>query len=352
MRLSPFRARVARLALVAGLGLALIGGAHPAGATPWFGVRLQTVPADVREKLGLPTQGGVLVDQVLEGSPAERANLRAGDVVLRVNGRAVASPQELLDAIRTLHEGAEVPVELVRQREQLELLVQVGKRPEGGPLAQQPQANFRARPGDDGRPWVFWDFQNLNGTTSRYVGALDAIPDAELRELLDILGSGGAIGRWERAVLISLVSARVRLGVHTSAISGGLAAAMGTPELRGALVTEVLPGTTAKAVGLRSGDVIVAVNGRAIDGSSALDAHLNALDDHASLSVWHSGRRREYSVALVPRPLGGPDVWSGARADAPSWVEKSTISLEEATDPGWQRRLQHLLFDRHDLANR
>ncbi len=56
---------------------------------PWFGARLQTVTRDLADAMGLERPGGVVVNEVLPGSPAERAGIRSGDVLLTLGGRDI-----------------------------------------------------------------------------------------------------------------------------------------------------------------------------------------------------------------------------------------------------------------------
>ncbi|MEM7443156.1 MAG: Do family serine endopeptidase [Pseudomonadota bacterium] len=65
-------------------------------ARPWLGAQGQTVDADMAERLGLPRPAGILITGVSMESPAYRAGVRNGDVILSVNGRTV----ENVDALR------------------------------------------------------------------------------------------------------------------------------------------------------------------------------------------------------------------------------------------------------------
>ena len=72
------------------------------GQRPGIGLALAPLTPDVRQQLDLPEGAhGAVVSQVRPGSPAEQAGLQAGDVVLGVGQKSVASPREAVDAIRT-----------------------------------------------------------------------------------------------------------------------------------------------------------------------------------------------------------------------------------------------------------
>jgi Do/DeqQ family serine protease len=56
---------------------------------PWLGAKLQAVTADIADSMGLKRPAGALVASVLSGSPADRAGLKAGDVIVSVDGQSV-----------------------------------------------------------------------------------------------------------------------------------------------------------------------------------------------------------------------------------------------------------------------
>jgi S1-C subfamily serine protease len=75
---------------------------------------MYTVTPDIAHSLGLPNAVGALVSQVVEGSPAERAGIRTGDVITAVNGQPVKSNSELRNTIGLLRVGDKVDIGLVR----------------------------------------------------------------------------------------------------------------------------------------------------------------------------------------------------------------------------------------------
>jgi serine protease Do/serine protease DegQ len=79
-----------------------------------LGVSMYTVTPDIAHSLGLASAVGALVSQVVEGSPADKAGLRVGDVITSVNGQAVKSNSELRNAIGLLRVGDSMDIGLVR----------------------------------------------------------------------------------------------------------------------------------------------------------------------------------------------------------------------------------------------
>src|SRR6201988_483116 len=79
-----------------------------------LGVSMYTVPPDIAHSLGLANAVGALVSQVVEGSPADKAGIRTGDVITSVNGQQVKSNSELRNAIGLLRVGDRMDIGLVR----------------------------------------------------------------------------------------------------------------------------------------------------------------------------------------------------------------------------------------------
>ncbi len=88
------------------------------------GIVAQEMTPQLTEYFG--AKEGVLVSSVTEDSPAARAGLRAGDVVTAVGGVAVKTVSDLARAIRSVPEGQEVEISLVRNRQPLALKVKPG----------------------------------------------------------------------------------------------------------------------------------------------------------------------------------------------------------------------------------
>jgi serine protease DegQ len=95
----------------------------------WVGVELQEITADLADSFKLSTTAGVLVAGVQRGSPADRAGIKPGDIVLTVDGKQVRDPDSMRTLIVTLAPGKQITLKLKRGQNELELPVQVGKRP-------------------------------------------------------------------------------------------------------------------------------------------------------------------------------------------------------------------------------
>ena len=91
--------------------------------TPRLGVSVLPMTDDLRDYFGVEHGKGVLVSAVSKGSAAERAGLRAGDVILTVDGQPVARAGEITRALRSTESDAPrtVQLEVVRERGRLTL---------------------------------------------------------------------------------------------------------------------------------------------------------------------------------------------------------------------------------------
>jgi serine protease Do len=101
----------------------------------WLGVTIQDVDQDTAQALGLAEPKGALVASVKEGDPADKAGIRAGDVILEVNGQAIESARDLTRIIGQMAPEEKARIVLWREGEKKEVTVEVGRRDKQ--LAQQ-----------------------------------------------------------------------------------------------------------------------------------------------------------------------------------------------------------------------
>ncbi len=96
---------------------------------PWLGVSAQPVTQALARSLGLDRPRGVLVDDVWQGGPAQRAGVQRGDVILSVNGAEVFDDQALRYQAATQRPGAQIPLRIVRGTSQQTLTARVDAPP-------------------------------------------------------------------------------------------------------------------------------------------------------------------------------------------------------------------------------
>lgn len=103
----------------------------------YLGVQMATLTPDVKQEINgnsnigfkVNEDKGVLVIKVVSGSPAERAGIRAGDVVQRVNGQEVTTADQLQNIVEASQVGNTLQVELKRNNQSQTIAVQAGTYP-------------------------------------------------------------------------------------------------------------------------------------------------------------------------------------------------------------------------------
>ena len=110
----------------------------------WLGVHMSDVNERQAKRLGLPAVRGVMLDSVFVGSPADRAGMKQGDVVVRFNNQEVTNGNQFSVLVSTVRQGVSIPVEVVRGGEHINLTTTVGERDSG--LAQSAEGSGRSHP--------------------------------------------------------------------------------------------------------------------------------------------------------------------------------------------------------------
>lgn len=95
----------------------------------FLGVAPRTVTPQIAQQLGVSVEQGVAVLAVEEGSPAEEAGIRTGDIMVALDGEPLASSEQLLARLRGFNPGETVTAELMREGETAEVEITLGERP-------------------------------------------------------------------------------------------------------------------------------------------------------------------------------------------------------------------------------
>jgi len=190
----------------------------------WLGVYVQDLDEELAGSFGWDGTHGVLVAQVVPDSPAARAGLREGDIVVTVDGKAIASSNALVATVASYARGTQVRLEVFRDGRVRSVPVTIG------------------RPGDEA------------GRTARRV-----------------------------------------LGMDVRSVTPSLARQHDLSVTEGAFVTEVEPGGLADRLGIRPGDVVLAVGDRRVDGADGFHEAVAAEDLERGIRLLvESGRARRY----------------------------------------------------------
>ena len=102
----------------------------------WLGVQIQEVTPDIAKSLGLPKQEGALVADITPGSPAAKAGLKQGDVILAFNGHEVAKVRDLPIVVAQTPVGEKAKVDVFRAGQEEHVDIAIGQMPENPQVAQ------------------------------------------------------------------------------------------------------------------------------------------------------------------------------------------------------------------------
>ncbi|MEI6861339.1 MAG: DegQ family serine endoprotease [Verrucomicrobiota bacterium] len=204
----------------------------------YIGASLQDVTPALAEGFKLKGHDGALVAEVMSGSPAERAGLKGGDVIVRLNGKTVTDSRHLKLAVASLTPASTATVEVVRDGDTKKLDLKVGDRP-----GDQELARTGSRAGGE-------------GSAAKDEGTLNGVGVADL-------------------------DARARRQFNVPAA------------VRGAVVTQVEPNSAAAAVGVQPGDVIQEINRKAVTGADDAIKLTEKTDSKKTLlRVWNQSGTR------------------------------------------------------------
>jgi serine protease DegQ len=105
----------------------------------WIGVEVQDLSPELAESFKLNAAEGALIAGVLRGGPADRAGIKAGDILVAVEGRPVGDSSDMLNLVAALQPGKLATLRLLRAGKPVESKVTVGKRPRPARGARQPE---------------------------------------------------------------------------------------------------------------------------------------------------------------------------------------------------------------------
>lgn len=263
---------------------------RPVPRAGYLGVVLEDVSAEDVERLDLPGERGARIREVVDGSPAEEAGLRAGDVILSWRGESVFSAAELERLVRETPPGRQVRVELVRDGNRTRLTVETGEheaeigRFVPGRMSPEMRAEIRERM-RDARGQLEGLGARMEGLDVRLERAFEQMPDSIPMVL-------------ERLPLDPRGPERARLGVRLQPLTPGLAEYFGLGDRSGALVAEVRDGSPADRAGLRAGDVLLSVAGEEVRRPRDAARAVRDAPGEVPVRVLRRGEERSFTVRL------------------------------------------------------
>ena len=264
--------------------------APPAGGMGFFfegnflGVRTEEVTRENASRYGVTGEPrGVGVREVVKDSPAEKASLREGDVILRFDGEQVTSVRKLTRLIEESAPSHSARLTVLRGGSEQQLSATLARREpfvrtEVGPLTVEP-FEWHSEPVERAQEWEH--------------------RGEELRRRLDGLGR-------EFPGVFALGSSR-RIGVSTSPLGKQLADYFGVAH--GVLVSSVESGSPAEKAGLKAGDVVTEADGKKVEDVDDLVRALGAKEEgDVTLTVVRDRNRRTVRVTPERRQGPGPGI--------------------------------------------
>ena len=154
----------------------------------WLGVQIQPVTKDIAESLGFEGTTGALVSSPADDSPAQKAGIKAGDVITAVDGTSVKDPRQLARIISHYSPDTDVKVSVWRDGKSQELTVKLGSL---GDMSASPAATARAedklgltlRAAPDGAGVEVVEVQPGSGPDTKGVQAGDVIASVNGEEV-------------------------------------------------------------------------------------------------------------------------------------------------------------------------
>jgi serine protease Do len=108
----------------------------------WLGVGIQDLTPELAEYYGIKDENGVLVAQVFEGDPADKAGIKANDIIIAVDDKPVKTSRELTATIANIPVGKKTPITILRDGKEKTVKVKIAKRDDSERLARRvPEKN-------------------------------------------------------------------------------------------------------------------------------------------------------------------------------------------------------------------
>ena len=223
----------------------------------WLGVRIQPVTDDVADSLGLTSAKGALVAGVIKGGPVDDGSIKAGDVILKFDGKPVNEMRDLPRVVAESPVGKEVDVVVLRDGKEQTVKVKLGR------LEDSDQAASNDADSDNKGGVINPDPDENQDMDEPNDQQTQPMPDGK--------------GKTDQATPDAANPKNV-LGLSLSELSAETRKTFGIAEsVDGVLVAEVAPGSLAAEKGLKPGDVIVEVAQEFMRSPEAVAAKVQSL---------------------------------------------------------------------------
>ncbi|WP_035257416.1 Do family serine endopeptidase [Desulfatirhabdium butyrativorans] len=200
-----------------------------------------------------------------------------------------------------------------------------------GPYDNFLQTDASINPGNSGGPLIDMNGQVIGINTAIIAsgqGIGFAIPINLAKGVIEQLKTKGSVTRgW--------------LGVVIQDLTDDMAEYAGSPDKKGAMVMEVMPGQPADAAGMQPKDIIVEVNGKPVANSHDLTTLVAGLSvgEKAKITVLRNGKKQNLTIEVAKRPDDTKQLASGEGGSAPSAADELGIRVTNLT-PELAKRLK------------
>jgi serine protease DegQ len=96
----------------------------------WIGVGVQDMTQELSESFKLPEIRGALITEVFRGTPADKAGVKLGDILIAVDGKPVTDSASMLNLVAAINPGKQATLKVVRSQQETEIRIVVGRRPQ------------------------------------------------------------------------------------------------------------------------------------------------------------------------------------------------------------------------------
>jgi len=106
----------------------------------WLGVSIQDLNPSIAKALNLNPAKGALINEIFEGSPAEKGGIKTGDIVRSINGKAIEDANDLRNTVAALRPGENANFEILRDGKTLNLKINIALRDENNLAGSDPSS--------------------------------------------------------------------------------------------------------------------------------------------------------------------------------------------------------------------
>ena len=256
------------------------------GSDSYLGVFLEEVTPERVKELNLAEERGAVIMKIVEGSPAEKAGLKANDVIISFTGRRVDTVREIQRLLNEAPAGRTITLEVLRGGVNQTISATLGKRSQG--LA------FGGRRDESQKL-----FGELNQSLAEREQAMKKFEEAYKGHKEFSKLAPPYYGNFNNFNLASGLFRGSRLGASVESMSEQLAHYFGVKDGKGVLVTEVREDSAAARAGLKAGDVITEIDGQKVGSIDELMSALGKKTEGAmDVKILRKGDEKTVNVTL------------------------------------------------------